>query len=629
MKAKQVLAILLIGSMILGGCGVSATGSSDSISAVESEAGETATTEEEAVVANTAAASSSEYTTEGISTDLTGSYSDKQIAAEWSEEDSIIIECDGSNVTVSGDGVTVEDGVITITAEGCYVLRGDATEVQIVVNAGDEENVQLVFDDFTITNSTTAPIVAENAKNLYMTLADGTENSVTDARSADAAVDSDESDAEEDDTEPTAAIYSEVDLIINGSGVLTVEGNYNDGITTKDDLKIISGTITVSATDDGIVGHDSMSIRDGEITVTAGDDGLKVSEEDDTEKGYLVIDGGDITIDVDDKGIDVTFVIVINDGTISVDAGTEGIESLNIVQNGGDVTVTAQDDGINISDNSSSGTTEDMQFGGMSQDGGGRGGRPGENTESDTEASDATDTSAATSTESDVLSVSATSDTAMGQGGGRGGFGGGPNGNGGEAPSGEMPSGEMPSGEAPSGEAPSGEMPSGGQGGGRGGMGGGMMGGGMESAENIDGAFVMNGGTLTVVAYGDGIDSNGDMEINGGTITICGPTNSGNGSLDYNGVCVIGGGVVLIESMAGMQQTESSESTQRMAVATLSETLRAGTEITVQDEDGNALYTFTAQTDYNYVAVSAPEITDSSAVITIVADGTEYSTTIQ
>ncbi|MCU0521726.1 MAG: carbohydrate-binding domain-containing protein, partial [Anaerolineae bacterium] len=237
------------------------------------------------------------------------------------------IELDGDTIDVEGAGVIVDavdhDGArVTITAAGTYAINGALDDGQIVVDAGDEDVIVLVLNGAQISCSTGAPITIVNAEKAIITLASGTENSVTDG---DAFV------LEEGSDEPNAAIFSHDDLTINGSGALTVNATYHAGIVSKDDLKITGGTLTVNALNDGIKGRDSLVIKAGTVTVNAGGDGLEASNDEETEKG----------------------TIVIEDGTLSITAGLDGIQAETRLQvDGGILTITSGGGSANGSDHS-------------------------------------------------------------------------------------------------------------------------------------------------------------------------------------------------------------------------------------------------------------------------------------
>jgi len=154
------------------------------------------------------------------------------------------------------------------------------------------------------TCSTSAPLYVRNADKVVITLAAGTENYLADG---------DSYLLEDDATEPDAALFSNDDLTINGTGSLTVEANFNDGIKSDDDLRVVSGSITVTAVNDGLKGRDAVMIKDGVITITAGGDGIQASNAEDAALGYMVIEGGTIVIDA--AGV-VRGTYTVEDGSI-------------------------------------------------------------------------------------------------------------------------------------------------------------------------------------------------------------------------------------------------------------------------------------------------------------------------
>ncbi len=269
---------------------------------------------------------------------LTAEYDEDDLDAGWSEEFAQIITCSGTAVQGEGQGVSEEDGVICITQAGTYILRG-SYEGQIRIDAGEEDTVRLVLDGFAVSCSDTSPIYGIQCKKLILTLAEGTENQVSDGSAY-------VFENPEDD-EPDAAIFCKDDLTINGSGSLAVNGNYSNGIRTKDGLKIISGQIQVTAVKDGIKGKDSLTVKDGQIQITSGEDGFKASNDSDPDKGYMIIDGGQIQISAGDDGIHSETWLTIHGGTIAVEESYEGIEGMKVDINGGTISVCSTDDGIN------------------------------------------------------------------------------------------------------------------------------------------------------------------------------------------------------------------------------------------------------------------------------------------
>ena len=238
-------------------------------------------------------------------------------------------DSDWSNLTTTE--VTLSDGAYSITAAGIYVLSGTSSAS---VNINTDGNVKIILNNAKITSSTGAAIYVENAKNVIIELADGTENYISDASTrSDETID--------------GAIYSCDDLTFTGNGQLTVKSNFADAIVSKDDLTINAGTIIITSADEGIRGKDSVQITGGTITIDSVGDGIKSTNDTETDKGYVNIKGGTITINSDDDGINAYSRVVIDDGIITIESSVEGIEGTNVTINGGTVNVTASDDGIN------------------------------------------------------------------------------------------------------------------------------------------------------------------------------------------------------------------------------------------------------------------------------------------
>ncbi|MDT0126094.1 carbohydrate-binding domain-containing protein [Paenibacillus sp. RRE4] len=228
----------------------------------------------------------------------------------WTEADSTMIKLNGTTATVTGSGAKAASGSVTISEAGTYVLSGELTNGQIVVNVADKGVVHLVLNGATIHDNDSSGIYIQKAGKAVITLEKGTINAVSDGKTyvyADSSTD-----------EPDAAIFSKADLTFNGAGQLTVTGNYNEGITSKDDLKIISGSINVKAADDGIKGKDMVAIQAGTITVDAAGDGIKSTNDTDTSKGFVAIADGTFTIQSGSDGIQAETSLVTDGGTYNI-----------------------------------------------------------------------------------------------------------------------------------------------------------------------------------------------------------------------------------------------------------------------------------------------------------------------
>lgn len=236
--------------------------------------------------------------------------------------------------------ITLTDGeTCTITEAGTYLITGTAENAQIIVDAAEDAKVQLVLDGLTVTNDAQPVVYIKSADKVFVTTTDS-ENalSVTGAFTADG------------ETNTDAVIFSKEDLVLNGTGTLTISSTDN-GVSCKDDLKITGGTYVISCASDALEANDSISIADGSFTITAGKDGLHCENDEDQTLGGICILGGSLQIEAGSDGIQGTTLTQIDGGKLQISAA-EGIESTYVQINGGDVSIYATDDGINASQKS-------------------------------------------------------------------------------------------------------------------------------------------------------------------------------------------------------------------------------------------------------------------------------------
>lgn len=244
------------------------------------------------------------------------SFKDKDFYIDYSTEDTVKIDLSAPK---EADGVKVSGSTVTITEAGTYVLSGTLTDGQVIIDAGDEDDVRLVFENASITCTTTAPVYAKNADKVIISLPENTESTVTDTVTG-----TDGNDA------LTAAIFAKCDLSVNGTGTLNVNANANDGITSEDKLKITGGVLNITSADDGLHADNTLTIEDGTIVVEESCEGLEAFD--------LTINGGTIDVTASDDGL--------NAAGSSVDGGfgTAGADTLTV--NGGTLTVNASGDGL-------------------------------------------------------------------------------------------------------------------------------------------------------------------------------------------------------------------------------------------------------------------------------------------
>lgn len=230
---------------------------------------------------------------------------------------------------------TLSDGQnIEITSEGVYVITGTAKNASIIVEAGDEDKVQLVLDGVSVTNESTPCIYVKSADKVFITTTDSeNELSVTGTFT------------EDGDTNTDAVIFCKDDVVLNGTGTLTINSTDN-GITSKDDLKITGGAINITCTSDALEANDSIRVAGGEITITSGKDGLHAEKDGDDSLGYIYISGGSLKILAEDDAIHATTILQVDGGELALNA-REGLEGTWIQVNEGTINIQASDDGIN------------------------------------------------------------------------------------------------------------------------------------------------------------------------------------------------------------------------------------------------------------------------------------------
>ena len=244
--------------------------------------------------------------------------------------------------TTNATRITVTDGDdVTITEEGVYILSGTATDCSGIVTADDSAKVQLVLDGLSITNGDAPAVYVKSADKVFITTAsDGNALTVTGDLTADG------------DTNVDAAIFSKSDLVLNGTGSLTVASSAN-GVTSKDDLKVTGGTYDITSTADALEANDLVAISDGTLRIKSSKDGIHSENDDDDTLGHVFVCGGILDITATDDGIQAKSVVQVDGGNLTISA-TECIEGTYVQVNGGALDLTATDDGINAKADSSS-----------------------------------------------------------------------------------------------------------------------------------------------------------------------------------------------------------------------------------------------------------------------------------
>ena len=260
-------------------------------------------------------------------------FTEKDYDTSYDESTASKIELSGSSASISRDGVIVSGSTVTISKAGTYVISGQSDGVQIKVEAGKSADVHLVLKGAIMTN-TDAAISATSAGHVYLTLAEGTTNSLSDSSS-------------NSDEKANAALFSKVDLTINGSGTLNVDGKKSNAIKANDTLHITGGTFNITSVGDAFNVNDELNVTGATMTIDAKEDGVKVDNDDDMTVGNMYLANNTITVTAGDDGIHASGSLVIDSGIYTVKNATEGIEGKSITINGGDINVYSTDDGVN------------------------------------------------------------------------------------------------------------------------------------------------------------------------------------------------------------------------------------------------------------------------------------------
>ena len=449
----RLLCIALCACMALNGC--SSTSLPD----------DTLSSEQEETESSVSSSEDSAYT-----------YSDYELDDSFDRQSAASIILSGSTAQSNGSGVSINNVTVTISKEGCYLISGELEDGQIIVDAGDSDKVQLVLDNASIHCSTGSAILVRNANKVKVTLAADSENELSDG-----------TEYQTDDDNPDAALFSKDDLVINGSGSLTVQGNYKHGIAGNDDLVITGGRLTVNSLSHALRGKDSVAILDGTFVLTSQKDGIHA-------EAYLNINGG----------------------TTTIAESYEGLEAAQIHISGGTTQFFSSDDGLNAAGGSSFELVDGLL----------------------------------------VLKDTSSYDTEQTFGG-------------------------------------------------RGGM--------FEVEDNCD--ITISGGNLTVTtSNGDGIDSNGSLNVSGGTVLVFGSSSGGEGALDYTGSSSISGGTLVALGSSGMAQSMEPDDSHATLMVTWDEVQPTGTRLTLCTQQGEILCSLQSTNSFQTAVISTDSLSAGQKV---------------
>ncbi|MBS7144984.1 MAG: carbohydrate-binding domain-containing protein [Roseburia sp.] len=558
------------------------------------------------------------------STDM---FTERDLAGTYEESGAVYVTLSDDGITGETAGVAINGQTMTITAEGTYIFSGTLSEGQIVVDA-DNAKVQIVFDNVDITCASSAAVYVKSAEKVFVTLAEGSQNTL---RNTDEYV-------AIDDNNIDAVIFAKSDLTLNGTGSLTIVSAEGHGIVSKDDLKITGGTYDITAAGHALSGKDSVRIADGTFILTAEKDGIHAENADDEEKGYIYIADGDFTITSDGDGMDASNIVQIEDGTFDITAGGGAANSLKTHESdmpgGGMSQNIERPDGESMPQMGEKPDEESMSQMGEKPD---EESMPqmGEKPDGENMPQDTTTDESGTSTKG----IKA---------------GGGMYLNGGtyQIDSADdsihsnanitIADGTYTLATGDDGVHADDAL---------------TVNGGTitvtESYEGLEGLTVtindgtiditarddgintagekmeLNGGYIHILAGGDGVDSNGDLTINGGEIYIDGPSDNGNSAIDYGdrSSAYVNGGTLVAIGSSGMAEVMSDSSKQKVLMVKLGEQMEAG-NVVLTDSEGNVIVSYTALKTYDCVIISTAEV-ESGATYTLATSGTTTEVTAE
>ncbi len=541
MKNKKWLSVAIASALLMTGC----TGNNDSSS--QSEGGTAPDTQSKPAVVSDA---------EDITLiDGASLFSERDLEHNYLESKCETITLDGATAQCDSSDVSISGGNITISAEGNYLIRGTLTDGSITINCDKKEKVRLILDNADITSSSNAAIYVAQADKVFITLAEGSENSLKSNGFSAAA-----------ESNVDGAVFSKDDLTINGSGKLTVTSSSN-AIVSKNDLVITGGIFDLDAGNHALAGKDSVCIYTAEMAIKSAKDGIHAENNDDATLGSLYIRDGKFSITSDGDGISAATALQIDGGSFDIvtGGGSEGstansckaIKSTGAMAlNNGTFTLNSADDAVHSD-------------GAVTVTGGSFEVKTGD---------DAFHSG-------DLLTITAglidVPDSYEGF----------------EALSIDISGGDITLVSSDDGlNAAGGNDDSG-----FGGRGGDMF------AQDPDCYINISGGSLRVNAGGDGIDSNGAINVSGGETYISGPTSSGNSALDYGSGATVTGGIFLAAGTQQMAMGFSKAENQGAALLNVGNQA-AGTLVKLCDTSGKELLTWTADKEFSSLAVTCPEM---------------------
>lgn len=476
---------------------------------------------------------------------------------------------------------TVADSekTVKITAEGTYVVSGE--HESITVSAPDTAKVRIILKNATVSNTSGPAIYIEKADKVFITAYKDTTNTLSDGTSYT---------GDFKDTNIDGTIFSKTDLTLNGEGTLNITGNCKCGVVSKDDLIICGLNLTVKSTGCALEGKDCVKIKDAAITVSAGGDGIRSTNTEKSNKGFVYIETGNVDITSGNDGIQAATVLKAANGSIKITAGGGAADTK---QNFGGRNMPGFGGSTQTTDDEES--TKGLKAGSLIliDEGGFEVSSKEDSFHSngDIEINGGSFTAAAGEDgfhadnnliiNGGSITVSQSYEGLEGQ-------------------KVTVTGGNIDITASDDGINAAGSSSS-------------SSTGGRPGSSDSNALITIDGGYIVVNASGDGIDSNGNIVISGGTLLVSGPADNGNGAFDYGGKATVSGGTVILCGSSGMAQGFSDKSEQASFMYTPDSSASAGSSVALTDEKGNVIASFIPAKQYNNVVISTPSLKNGSS----------------
>lgn len=489
------------------------------------------------------------------------SFGEEDLNSNFDLDKATYIVLKKDKIEVTGEGAAATDKTLTINEGGTYLLKGELTNGQVIVEVPETDLVQLVLHGVSIHNDLEPSLLIKEGGKVVTTLAGDQVNSLSGGSNQS---------ADTENEELNGVINSQGNLTINGTGALRVRSN-NYGIVSQGELRVTGGKISITSLGVGLFAKDAIKIKDGNFLLSTQEDSFRAENGEDENKGFIYVAGGNFEIKSQGNGFHAETLLQIDAGNFNITTGdrdygqkpTNGLTGIalkankEIILNEGLFDLNTSDDGIFSK--------------GRLVITGGTIGISSETKGLHTEG-DLTITGGILYIEKSHVGISGENIVITG---------------------GIV---EITTDDD-----------------------GFIVAGGKDGSPEASSFLRISGGETRIVSNGDGLDINGDLFIEGGKLVLSSSVSSGKATFDYGGKAIITGGVLMATGSSVTAQSFSDSSTQYSVLHNLADIINAGSVITILDPDGKEILKWTAEQDFCSVQFSSPDLVEGKTY-TLVAD---------